>query len=207
MFLLHDWESDRLRSAHMEQARLQLELECLGREVDPHFLFNSLNALAHLVDERSDAAAPFIRTLGATYRYVLECRGRTLVPLGAELEALERHRAMADVRYAGGVRLEVDAAAGRSGEFLIPPVSLPELFQNALKHNTVAPDDPLHIRVRIEGNTLLFENDLKPRQQKSGSTGIGLTNLRERFRIATGCPVDWAVEGGRFVVRLPLVRA
>ena len=101
MFLLRDWESDRLRSARMEQARLQTELESLGREVDPHFLFNNLNALAHLIEQRSDAAPWFIRTLSATYRYVLDCRGRTLVPLADELEALERHRTLADVRYAG----------------------------------------------------------------------------------------------------------
>src|SRR5687767_6653205 len=74
VFLLRDWESDRMRS-------LQTELESLGREVDPHFLFNHLNALVHLVDQQSAAAPSFIRTLSATYRYVLECRGRTLVPL------------------------------------------------------------------------------------------------------------------------------
>ena len=90
----------------------QTELECLGREVDPHFLFNNLNALTHLIEHRSDAAPWFIRTLSATYRYVLECRGRTLVPLADELEALERHRALADIRYAGGVHLDVEVQSG-----------------------------------------------------------------------------------------------
>src|SRR5919106_438648 len=108
VFLLRDWESDRLRSARVEQARLQTELESLGREVDPHFLFNNLNALTHLVDQRSDAAPGFIRTLSATYQYVLECRGRALVPLSDELEALERHRALADIRYARSVCLDVE---------------------------------------------------------------------------------------------------
>ena len=110
VFLLRDWESDRLRSARMEQARLETELESLGREVDPHFLFNSLNSLAHLVEQRSDAAPSFIRTLSATYRYVLECRGRPLVPLADELEALERHQALIDIRYAGCVRLDVECS-------------------------------------------------------------------------------------------------
>jgi hypothetical protein len=205
VFLLHDWESVRLRSARMEHARLEAELESLGREVDPHFLFNNLNALAHLVDQRSDAAPGFIRTLSATYRYVLECRGRTLVPLAEELEALERHRALAGIRYAGGVRLDIEVQAAEARQLLLPPVSLAELFQNALKHNTVAPDLPLSIRVRVEGTTLVFENDLRSGSKTPPSTGIGLVNLRERFRIATGRAAVWAAEEDRFVVRLPLV--
>jgi two-component sensor histidine kinase len=209
VFLLRDWESDRLRSARLEQSRLQTELESLGREVDPHFLFNNLNALAHLVDqrdERNDSAATFIRILSATYRYVLESRGRTLVALADELDALERHRALAEIRYVGSVHLEMDVNAAEAQELLLPPVSLAELFQNALKHNTVARDVPLRIRVRVEGTTLVFENDLRPGPKPLRSTGVGLANLRERFRMATGCAASWATEGTRFVVRLPLIR-
>jgi hypothetical protein len=207
VFLLRDWESDRLRSARMEQARLETELESLGREVDPHFLFNNLNALAHLVDQRSDAAAPFIRTLSATYRYVLECRGRPLVPLADELEALERHRVLADIRYGGGVRLDVQVQPADALALLLPPVSLAELFQNALKHNTVASDLPLCIRVRVEDTTLAFENDRRSAPKSARSTGIGLANLEKRFLIATGRPVVWVSEADRFVVQLPLVRS
>ena len=212
VFLLRDWESDRLRSARLEQSRLQTELESLGREVDTHFLFNNLNALAHLVDqrderdERSDAAASFIRNLSATYRYVLESRGRTLVPLVDELEALERHRALADIRYMRSVQLNVDVQAADAQELFLPPVSLAELFQNAMKHNTVAPDVPLHIRVRVEGTILVFENDLRLEPTPARSTGVGLANLRERFRMATGHAAAWAIERNCFVVRLPLVR-
>jgi hypothetical protein len=205
VFLLRDWESDRLRSARVEQARLATELESLGREVDPHFLFNNLNALAHLVDQRSEAAAWFIRTLSATYRYVLECRGRSLVLLADELEALERHRALADIRYKGAVQLQVDVSAADARRLMLPPVSLAELFQNALKHNTAAPDRPLRIRVHVEDAALVFENALRPGPTSVRSTGIGLANLKERFRIATGRPADWRVEADRFVVRLPLV--
>ena len=207
VFLLRDWESVRMRSARLEQARLETELESLGREVDPHFLFNSLNALAHLVDQRSEAAGPFIRTLSATYRYVLECRGCALVPLAEELAALERHRALADIRYRGGVRLAVDVDAADARRLSLPPVSLAELFQNALKHNTVGPDLHLRIRVRIDDSTLVFENDLRPGPMPARSTGIGLANLRERFRIATGRPAEWIREDNRFVVRLPLVNS
>jgi hypothetical protein len=205
VFLLRDWESDRLRGARLEQARLETELESLGREIDPHFLFNNLNALAHLVDQRSEVAPWFISTLSATYQYVLECRGRTLVPLAGELAALERHRALAHVRYRGLVHLDVRIAAEDGFRFMLPPVTLAELFQNALKHNTVSPGLPLRIRVYREGATLVFENDLQPGPAPTHSTGIGLLNLSERFRIVTGRMAVWEANGGRFVVRLPLV--
>ena len=190
----------------MEQARLQTELESLGREVDPHFLFNNLNALAHLVEQRSDAAPGFIRALSATYRYVLDCRGRPLVPVADEIEALERYQALADLRYARAVHLEIDVPDTEARRLFVPPVALSELFHNALKHNTITPDRPLHIRVSLHGLTLVFENDLRLHPAAAPSTGIGLANLRERFRIATGRPATWGIDGERFVARLPLVR-
>ena len=207
VFLLRDWESDRLRSARTEQARLQTELESLGREVDPHFLFNNLNALAHLVDHRRDLAPAFIRTLSASYQYVLECRGRPLVRLVEELAALERHRALAEVRYAGCVRLDVQVGLEDAHRLLLPPVSLAELFQNALKHNTAGSELPLQVRVAVVDGILTFENDLRAGWTAPRSTGIGLVNLAERFRIATGGAVSWGTEGNRFVVRLPLAVA
>jgi Histidine kinase len=205
VFLLRDWESDRMRSARIERARLQTELESLGREVDPHFLFNSLNALAHLVEQRSDATAGFVRTLSASYQYVLACRGRALVPLAEELEALERHRRLAEIRYPHSVQLAIDIPPGQAERLFLPPVSLTELFQNALKHNTVAPDVPLRIQVGLHGETLAFENNLRVGPPALRSTGVGLVNLQERFRLATGRPAEWHHEDQRFVVRLPLV--
>jgi hypothetical protein len=206
VFLLRDWESDRLRSARTEHARLQTELESLGREVDPHFLFNNLSALAHLIEQRSEAAPRFIGTLSATYRYVLDCRGRPLVHLAEELQALERHRALAETRYGDDVRLDVRVQPADAETLLLPPVSLAELFQNALKHNTIGRDRPLHIQVRVEGETLVVENNHRSGPGDSRSTGIGLTNMCERFRIATNRVIVWGVERDRFVVRLPLVR-
>lgn len=203
VFLLRDWESDRLRRARTERARLETELESLGREIDPHFLFNSLNTLAHLVDRRSPEAAPFINTLSATYRYVLECRGRTLVPLAEELAAVERHRTLADLRYPGGVRLEIRVEPADAARLFLPPMSLPELFQNAVKHNAVSSDAAIGIRVWVENGVLIFENDRRP-ATGARPTGIGLANLRERFRLTLDQTVEWRDEGYRFVVRLPL---
>jgi hypothetical protein len=208
VFLLRDWESDRLRRARTEQARLEAELEALGREVDPHFLFNHLNALVYLIEQRSEAAAPFVVALGDTFRYVLESRGQRLVPLSTELEALKRHETLARLRFGSRVRLSVNVPDEAARRYRLPPVSLGELLQNAIKHNDMACERPLQIDVRIEDGALVVANEIRNGQTGRtglGSTGVGLANLSQRVRIATGKEVTWGREGSRFVVRLPLL--
>jgi hypothetical protein len=205
VFLLRDWESDRLRRARTEHARLEAELEALSRQIDPHFLFNHLNALAGLIEARSAAAVPFLTALGDTYRYVLDARGRHLVPLAEELQSLARHEALARIRQGGGIVLEVDVPDETARGVALPPVSLGELFQNAVKHNHVDEMAPLRMRVTIDRDTLLFENELRVRRHAAVSTGVGLVNVSRRFVLATGRPLVWGREGSRFVVRLPLV--
>ncbi len=95
----------------------------------------------------------------------------------------------------------------QAGQLELPPVALSELFQNAIKHNTVDGAQPLTIRVRVEEGSLVFENDLRARSPQLASTGIGLKNLSQRVKLATGRDVTWGVDQGRFVVRVPLVQA
>jgi hypothetical protein len=204
VFLLRDWESDRLRRARTEQARLEAELEALGRQIDPHFLFNHLNALAGLIEAHNPAAVPFLTALADTYRYVLDARQRRLVPLSEELQSLARHEALARIRQGNGLALRVDVSAGDARTLALPPVSLGELFENAVKHNQWNESAPLRIGVRIERAVLVFENDLRPRRA-AVSTGLGLANVARRFQLATGGQVTWTRVGSQFVVRLPLV--
>ena len=133
VFLLQDWESARLTQARAESERLSAELDRLTNEVDPHFLFNNLHALQHLVERRDDRAVAFIEALSDTYRYVLAARDRPLVPLDEELIALERHRLLATTRYGGNVRVVVDLPHGAAATAMVPPVSLGELLLNALR--------------------------------------------------------------------------
>jgi two-component system LytT family sensor kinase len=204
VFLLHDWESDRLRNARLDRARTEAEFEMLRREVDPHFLFNNLNALVHLVETGHPSAVPFIDALSATYRYVLEARHRPLVTLAEELEALRRHLVLANIRYGDMLRLTIDVPASEAARLLVPPVCLGELLLNTVKHNRVSAEAPLAIDVRLNGATLAMSNDYRPLTHRPRSTGLGLENLAERHRFATGRRPTWGVEGGRFVVRLPL---
>jgi hypothetical protein len=187
VFLLREWETDRRRS-----------------EVNPHTLFNNLNALSHLVDQRHPRASAFVAALANSYRYLLRTGSHRLVPLADELELLDQFLSLATIRYAGGIHVQVHVDAQSARRWLIPPVVLPELLENAVKHNEFEADNPLEIEVRLEGDRLTVSNDRRPRRA-SASTGVGLENLAQRFRLTTGVAARWGEVADRFVVTLPLV--
>ncbi len=205
VFLVRGWESARLRSARAESARLSAELDRLTREVDPHFLFNNLHALQHLVESGDHRAVPFIEALTDTYRYMLASRNGRLVSLHDELRALEHHHLLAATRYGGLTQTEISVEPSEARHVYLPPVSLGELLQNALKHNEVTQAHPLVLHVSLQGDVLVVANAIRPRARRSPSTGVGLNNLAERVRLFSGQTMRWGTEDGRFVVRLPLV--
>jgi LytS/YehU family sensor histidine kinase len=188
VFLLREWETDRRRS-----------------EVNPHTLFNNLNALSHLVDQRHPRASAFVAALAGSYRYVLRTGSQRLVPLADELALLDQFLSLATIRYAGGLNVQVHVDAQAASRWLIPPVVLPELLENAVKHNEFETDNPLEIEVRLDGDRLTVSNDRRPRRTPASSTGVGLENLTQRFRLITGAAARWGEFGDRFVVTLPLV--
>jgi hypothetical protein len=204
LFMFHYWERDRLSKERLERARLQAELDALQRDVDPHFLYNSLNSLLQLIETRPQRAMAFVEALAASYRYIVDTRGRALVPLAEELAALERQRALAEIRFADSVRLEdlVDRVEAR--QWSLPPLVLQELFENAVKHNAFDRHFPLDVRVECDGGDLIVSNRLRLRPAPIASTRLGLHNLHERMRLAVGRPLAWGARGDRFVVRVPL---
>ena len=146
-----------------------------------------------------------IEALSETYRYVLTtARDRRLVPVAEELQALEHHRLLATTRYGGHVHVVVDVPDAVAATAMVPPVSLGELLLNALKHNVVSAEHPLTLTVTLEGDVLVVANAIRRKAQTRASTGVGLQNLADRVRLASGKTLTWAEEGERFVVRLPV---
>jgi sensor histidine kinase YesM len=205
VFLVREWESDRMRGERLQRENLESELIVLKSEVNPHTLFNNLNALAYLVEQGDSRASAFVGALAGCYRYLLHTRKRRLVPLSDELALLDQFRALVTLRYAGGlqVSLKVDLAAAR--RWLLPPVVLPELLENAVKHNDFSADRPLVVELALEGDRLTVSHEHRPHPREVSSTGVGLENLAQRFRLTTGVAARWVDGGGRFVVTLPLV--
>lgn len=206
IFLWRDWQSERLRGERLERARLQAELDALQRGSDPHFLYNHLNSLAHLIEQAPDRALAFVDALAAGYRYLLDTRQRPFVTLSEELAALERCRELATIRFGGAVSVEWRVSELEAASWWVPPLCLPELLENAIKHTAFDRARPLVVSVAIEGDTLVVSNRYEPPPVPVTSTGFGLANLDERLRLAIGRPLRWGVEDGWFRVRTPLVR-
>jgi LytS/YehU family sensor histidine kinase len=199
---------DRLELERAERARIQAEMEATKNQLAPHFLFNCLNALGVLIRENPPAALSYNQHMASIYRYLLVQQRRDLVPLSDELEFFADYAALVRLRHPEGVRIDLlgfDPGAVRG--LLIPPASLQQLLENALKHNRFDLERPLAVRVRLAGREVEVVNSLRPLSTAVASTGTGLANLRERFRIVVGRPIQVARDAGEFRVRLPLVRA
>ena len=205
LFLVKEWENEFQRGQHLQRLNLEAELLALKSEVNPHTLFNNLNALSHLVEQGHPRAAAFVGALAESYRYLLKTGAKRLVPLADELALLDQFLSLVTIRYADGLKVQVHVDALAALRWQIPPVVLPELLENAVKHNDFSTDNPLRIEIRLEGDRLTVSQDIRPREATVSSTGVGLENLAQRFRLTTGVAARWARSNGRFVVTLPLV--
>lgn len=206
VYLVRGWESDRLRNEVLRRERLEAELEALKMQVDPHVLFNQLHALAHLLESGQPAAADYLQALADSYRYLLKTRRLRAVSLAEELALLERFATLAEIRLPpGALRLQVEIPEDRSAALFLPPVTLPELLDNAVKHNAASAEQPLVVTVRLEADRLVVSNALRPTLRKNPSTQVGLANLAERVRLTTRNAMLWEASSGQFTVSVPLI--
>ncbi len=203
---------DRWRASMVEQEKLRREyvesqLAGLRDQVNPHFLFNSLNTLAYLIPEDPQRAVQFVRKLSKVYRYVLEMRDKQLIPLAEELAFLDAYVFLLKERFGDNLQVDIDIPAGRREDRVVP-LSLQMLFENAIKHNIISHDKPLTIRLFVEDDDrLVVLNKLQVRNQPTHSTGIGLENIRSRYAFFCDRPVVVEQTEAAFRVELPLLAA
>ena len=208
LFLIRERESDMTRVERLERLRTQAELASLKAQVDPHFLFNSLNTLGHLIERDPQRGREFCDTLAEVYRYVLDSRQRDLVPLADELAFLGRYHRLLQLRFGETMPLQgVAALQPLAARWLIAPLALQGLLENAVKHNQASRADPLVVVLTLADGHVVMRNAVRPRRSAVPSAGVGLVNLDERCRLLTGRPVQRGTADGQFVVRVPLVAA
>lgn len=204
LYLTKEREVDNQIVDQLDQERTNAELEALRNELDPHFIFNSLNTLNHLILHNPLQAHSFNNKLAQVYKYFLINRHKQLVSLPDELEFMENYFYLLQIRHDDKLNIQLDIKPPDSS-VLIPPCALQILLENAIKHNSFTTAEPLTIRIQQNGQSLKVSNDVKPKPYPAHSTGIGLKNLSSRYRIL--CKKDIKVErsGSVFSVRLPLI--
>lgn len=205
VFLIQSWGSDKSKSEQMERAKVQAELEALKNQIDPHFMFNSLNTLSYLIEHNSDKAKLFNDNLAEVYRYILSNKERNLVLLSEELLFAEKYFSLLQIRFGDAVSLAVKSSVPHD-EYLIPPISLQILLENAIKHNEFSDQHPLKITITIADGEAVITNELRPKNNSERSSRIGLNNLNERYKLITDREMTQRVGNSEFSVELPLLR-
>ena len=177
----------------------------LKRQVNPHFLFNSLNILDCLVcEEKTEQSSIYIHKLAGIYRYMIKSEEEQVVTLRDELEFVRMYVDLLKVRFPEGLEVNIEVPEETLARYVLP-CSIQLLIENATKHNAVVPDKPLVIEVSIDGENISVCNNLIPKVTKSPSTGLGQTYIRQLYADLTGKQIDIEQTETRYCVTLPLI--
>ncbi|MCZ4695719.1 sensor histidine kinase [Ancylomarina euxinus] len=194
----------RKRAHQEEEEKVKAQLKNIKNQINPHFLFNSLNSLYALVETEPRLARKFILKLSKVYRYLLDRNNSSLVDLKQELDFMKHYIFLQKIRFGNHLSLEYDIPEAYMG-CKLPSVSLQSLVENAIKHNIVTTEKPLLISMRIENGRLLVENNFQLRSDSKSTSGTGLKTLNTLYAFLGEEQAEYGVEGEKFVVRLPLL--
>ncbi|GAA4820232.1 sensor histidine kinase [Algivirga pacifica] len=190
-----------------QKENVEFKLKMLKSQINPHFLFNSLNVLSSLIYTDAEKASVYVRELSKLYRFILDSRQTELVSLRVELKTLASYIYLVSLRF--DQNLTINLAIQESyQETLIAPMTLQMLIENAIKHNVVSRKRPLSIDIQVEQDQyIVVSNNLQLKSTPEGtSTRVGLRNIRNRYLFLTGEPVQIEAAEGMFKVRIPLIR-
>lgn len=205
VFLLKEQQLEQFRNLELQRAKAEAELIALKNQVDPHFMFNSLNTLSHLIQTQPALAYKFTDDLSDVYRYILSQKDRSLVLLEDELEFTHKYTDLLQLRFGNALVIRKEFGDQLEKDFLIPPNSVFMAFENAVKHNEISEEHPMNIRVNMTDNRLIISNSVRRRRNMPSTFQIGLKNLDERFRLLTGKEIIYTNTDQTFAVSMPLI--
>ncbi|HAD97859.1 MAG TPA: hypothetical protein DCG19_10665 [Cryomorphaceae bacterium] len=206
VYLFRAWKEALVNEEKLKTQSLKSQFDSLKGQLDPHFLFNSLNVLSSLVEKDPAKAQHFIDDFARVYRYVLEVKDEMVVPLQRELHVLESYLNLQKIRFAEGIQVKRKIAAEHL-DLYVPPLSLQELVSNAIKHNEASQSKPLLIEISSEGDHIVVSNNLQLRGEKAPSTGTGLENLQARYRLLTSRKTHFRILDDHYRAEIPLIES
>lgn len=197
-------QAEHLRAEQLHKENFRAQLESLKNQVNPHFLFNSLNVLHSLIYVDSDKAATFLSQLAEVYRSLLQTSDKQLVPLQQEMSLVNSYIYLLQTRFGDNVQFMVDVP-DTCLQLQLPPTSLQMLLENAIKHNGSTTQKPLHIQITANHETIVVTNNLQPRLEETASNKVGLQNIISRYSYLTDKQVIVEKTESDFTVKLPLL--
>ncbi|GAB3956023.1 histidine kinase [Spirosoma harenae] len=202
------FEQQRLKTEltlqRLEQEKSDVQLRALQAQVNPHFLFNSLNSLASLIDDDPDRAGKFVNELSDVYRYLLKASDKPLTTLTSELEFINSYYHLLSTRHGRGLSLSIQVDPTYQF-WLLPPLTLQLLVENAVKHNSTASTNPLRINILVEKGQLRVRNNLQRKASRVLSNGVGLSTIFSQYQKLQQPLPNIEDDGVQFTVSLPLI--
>ncbi len=199
------WRQSAVNEEKLKRESLALQYEALKNQVNPHFLFNSLNALSSLIYKDPELAEKFVRQLSEVYRYVLEQKDKELVDLDTELKFVESYIFLQKIRFGENLQFAIQQDPGNTHLVKIAPLALQILVENAIKHNIVSKEKPLRVSIACENDFIVIRNNLQKRSSVEKQGGIGLANISARYAYLSDKKVIVEDAETEFVVRIPCI--
>lgn len=204
-FYFKQWKGSLIERERLEKENIQSQFQSLKNQVNPHFLFNSLNTLSALIHKDPDQAEEFIDEFAKVYRYILEFDDKHLVTIEEELSFIQSYIFLQKIRFGENLRVKIDVGEGYLEEH-VPPLSMQILVENAIKHNVISKEHPLFICITTENNNLVVKNNLQLRLEDQKSTGIGLKNITRRYELFAGKTPDFSHTENAFLATIPILK-
>lgn len=199
------WKQSFVRAEKLKVEMMAYKYESLRNQINPHFLFNSLNVLSDLVYDDQALAVKFIRQMSDLFRYVLDSRDKELVPLADELAFIQSYTFMLKTRFEEKLTIDIDVQP-RPDDYLVP-MTLQLLIENAVKHNEVSEAFPLRIAIRRNEDSLEVENNLQPKKAGDTSTKTGLKNITQQYAFFSERHIKIISTDERYTVRVPILKS
>lgn len=188
----------------LKRSNLSAEFEALKNQINPHFLFNSLNTLSGLIEESPETAETFVHELANVYRYVLQQKDKELTDLADELTFVQSYLYLNKIRYGNHLQCHVNVSETCLRHRIVS-LSLQMLLENCIKHNVISASKPLTIEIFCENNALVVANNFQAKTTLTEASGIGLQNIRNRYAYFTDQTVNVMHDADQFQVRIPLL--
>ncbi len=204
IYSYHKWKETKLEAEQLSKEKLQTQLNSLLQQINPHFLFNSLNTLSALIDDNPKDAQNYLSDLSKVYRYLLRTNENELTSLANEINFIDSYFHLLQTRFGKGVKLLQSIQPDDYGK-LLPPLTLQLLVENAVKHNTVGKNKPLVIEITTSGDYLTVRNNLQRKTLKVESSKVGLSNIAEKYRLINKSAIEITEAEGYFSVTVPLI--
>ena len=203
-YFYNRYQKNKVKEQKIIAGTASAKFDALKNQLDPHFLFNSLNVLTSLIEENPKNAQKFTTSLSKVYRYVLEQKSKELVTVDEELNFARTYMSLLKMRFEDSIIFEIPDKATNPDSKVVP-LSLQLLLENAVKHNMVTSSKPLHIKIYEDGNNLVVMNNLQPKQIVKKSSGVGLENIKQRYKLLSNRKVIINQREKDFAVAIPML--